>query len=35
MNPPVREISTEIVEGESPQEIAEVLADKIMAEKVL
>jgi electron transfer flavoprotein beta subunit len=35
MNPPVQEISTEIVEGESPQEIAEKLADKIMAEKVL
>jgi electron transfer flavoprotein beta subunit len=35
MNPPVREITNEIIEGESPQEIAEKLADKIMAEKVL
>ena len=35
MNPPVREISNEIIEGGSPQEIAEKLADKIMAEKVL
>ncbi len=35
MNPPAREVTTEIVEGGSPQEIAEMLADKIMAEKVL
>jgi electron transfer flavoprotein beta subunit len=35
MNPPQREISTEIIAGDSPQEIAEELADKIMAEKVL
>ena len=35
MNPPVREITNEIVTGESPQEIAEKLADRIMAEKVL
>ncbi len=35
MNPPVREITNEIIEGESPQEIAEKLADRIMAEKVL
>jgi electron transfer flavoprotein beta subunit len=35
MNPPVQEISNEIIEGGSPQEIAEKLADKIMAEKVL
>ncbi|MFH1633038.1 MAG: PT domain-containing protein [Chloroflexota bacterium] len=35
MNPPVRDIATEIISGESPQEIAAKLADKIMAEKVL
>lgn len=35
MNPPVQEITNEIIEGGSPQEIAEKLADKIMAEKVL
>jgi len=35
MNPPVREITNEIVSGGSPQEIAEQLAAKIMAEKVL
>lgn len=35
MNPPVQEITNEIIEGSSPQEIAEKLADKIMAEKVL
>jgi len=35
MNPPVREISNEIITGDSPQEIAEKLADRIMAEKVL
>ncbi|MBN2044701.1 MAG: electron transfer flavoprotein subunit beta/FixA family protein, partial [Anaerolineales bacterium] len=35
MNPPVREITNEIITGESPQEIAEKLADRIMAEKVL
>jgi electron transfer flavoprotein beta subunit len=35
MNPPVKDITTEIIEGSSPQEIAEKLADKIMAEKVL
>jgi electron transfer flavoprotein beta subunit len=34
-NPPVREILTEIVSGDSPQEIADKLADKIMEEKVL
>jgi len=33
--PPVREITTEVVEGDSPQDIAEKLADKIMGEKVL
>jgi electron transfer flavoprotein beta subunit len=35
MNPPQREITTEIITGDSPQEIAETLADKIMAEKIL
>jgi electron transfer flavoprotein beta subunit len=35
MNPPVKEITNEIITGDSPQEIAEKLADKIMAEKVL
>ena len=35
MNLPQREITTEIVDGDSPQDIAEKLADKIMAEKVL
>ena len=34
-NPPVREITTEIVAGESPEEIAEALVEKILAEKVL
>lgn len=34
-NPPVREITTEMITGSSPQEIAEKLADKILAEKVL
>ncbi len=33
--PPKREITNEIIEGGSPQEIAEKLADKIMEEKVL
>ena len=35
MNPPRREIVNEITTGETPQEIAEKLADQIMAEKVL
>jgi electron transfer flavoprotein beta subunit len=35
MNPPVREITTEIITGDSAQEIAETLADKILEEKVL
>ena len=35
MNPPQKEVTTEIIEGDSPEEIAEILADKIMAEKVL
>jgi electron transfer flavoprotein beta subunit len=34
-NPPKREIMTEIVSGDSPQEAAEKLADKILEEKVL
>jgi len=35
MNPPVRETAVEIITGEGPTEIAEKLADKILAEKVL
>ena len=35
MNPPRREITTEIITGDTPQEIAEKLAEKIMEEKVL
>jgi electron transfer flavoprotein alpha/beta subunit len=35
MNPPVRETAVEIVTGESPAEIADKLADKILAEKIL
>lgn len=35
LNPPVRETSVEIIAGETPAEIAEKLADKILAEKVL
>jgi len=35
MNPPKREITTELIHGDNPKEIAEKLADKIMAEKVL
>ncbi len=34
-NPPAREVVTEIITGDSPQDIAEKLADKILAEKVL
>ena len=34
-NPPAQEISNEIIEGGSPEEIAAKLADKIMEEKVL
>jgi electron transfer flavoprotein beta subunit len=34
-NAPVRQVVTELVTGSSPQEIAEQLADKILAEKVL
>lgn len=35
INPPKREIKTEIVEGEGPEEVAEKLADKILEEKML
>jgi electron transfer flavoprotein beta subunit len=35
MNPPARETTVEMITGESPAEIAEKLADKILAEKVL
>lgn len=35
MSPPVRETSVEIINGSSPAEIAEKLADKLIAEKVL
>jgi electron transfer flavoprotein beta subunit len=34
-NPPVQETSIEIISGETPVEIADKLADKILAEKVL
>ncbi len=34
-NPPQRQVTTEMVTGSTPQEIAEALADKIMAEKIL
>lgn len=35
MNPPVQESTIEIISGETPAEIAEKLADKILAEKIL
>ena len=35
MNPPAQETATEMITGETPAEIAEKLADKIIAEKVL
>jgi electron transfer flavoprotein beta subunit len=35
MNPPARETTVEIITGESPAEIAEKLANKLIAEKVL
>ncbi len=35
MNPPTRDVTCEFITGDSPQAIAETLADKIMAEKVL
>jgi len=34
-NPPKREVQTEMITGESPQEVAARLAEKILAEKVL
>lgn len=35
LNTPQRQITTEMITGGSPQEIAEALADKILAEKIL
>ena len=35
MNPPARDTKVEIITGDSPTEIADKLADKILAEKVL
>ena len=35
MNPPLQETSIEIITGETPAEIADKLADKILAEKIL
>jgi hypothetical protein len=35
MNPPARDIAVEIITGDSPEQIAEKLADKILAEKVI
>ena len=35
MNPPVQETKIEIITGETPAEVAEKLADKILAEKIL
>jgi electron transfer flavoprotein beta subunit len=35
MNPPSREVTCEIIEDGSPEEIADALADKIIGEKVL
>jgi electron transfer flavoprotein beta subunit len=35
VNPPARDTNVEIITGESPAEIADKLADKILAEKVL
>lgn len=35
VNPPQREVKTEMITGSSPQEIAEQLADKILAEKII
>jgi electron transfer flavoprotein beta subunit len=34
-NPPSRQVTTEMISGGTPQETAEILADKILAEKVL
>jgi electron transfer flavoprotein beta subunit len=35
VNPPAREVKTEMISGDGPQDIAEKLADKILEEKVL
>ena len=35
MNPPVQDVTNEIITGDSPEEIASLLADKILEEKVL
>jgi electron transfer flavoprotein beta subunit len=35
MNPPASEVTNEIIEGDSPEDVAAKLADKIMEEKVL
>jgi electron transfer flavoprotein beta subunit len=35
VSPPVRDVACEIISGDTPEEIAEKLADKILAEKVL
>lgn len=35
LNPPARQVTTEMISGGSPQEIAEILVDKILGEKVL
>ncbi|HEY3313112.1 MAG TPA: electron transfer flavoprotein subunit beta/FixA family protein [Anaerolineales bacterium] len=35
MNPPSRDVACEIISGSSPEEIAETLVEKILAEKVL
>jgi electron transfer flavoprotein beta subunit len=35
MNPPQRQVTTEIITGSTPEEIADTLAEKIMAEKIL
>ena len=34
-NPPARQVVTEMITGKTPEEIAEILAEKILAEKVL
>jgi len=35
MNPPVREVTNEIITGDNPEQIADLLAEKILGEKVL
>jgi hypothetical protein len=35
INPPTREVVTEMITGDSPQDIADKLADRLIAEKVL